>query len=547
MKIKKVQFPDGVVRNIEGPDDASDEQFIQQAQVLYAQLRPGGTETPAALEVRNRAQPPSYVDPMDQVRRNQAAQFPTAAEHGGRRGSPVEMGRLGGFAEEGRRQAGKLFNALSNTAPGAQTMGMDSPEGQWLGSGIPTGAGTTGLRLGEAFRQGPLPSAIRGTASALKIPERLLTGAAESRVRAARPQAAPNIPLSLGQAAEGTIKTAMRPARLLKANLQERVAKALAAGDTAPSRVGPTTIPTVLSPPIDRPVVTVPPSQRGGASRYEPFPDTPTQPYRPPPSHRRGEDIPPTPLTDMSFQRQAGPMNEVPMSQMPEGQAAPAVRGPQQIEQAMAPSGREARLGTERIAPELAQDPLLAQVQRAKFNQALFERYKLSGPKVKAAEQSVPRNTMIPNPQITEALDTLVNKYRDMGATEAATAVARELEKWQGKASQIPWDDYITMKRRLGDQMDVMGQFRESGTAAEKAAGQAMKEAYRAVSKAGDVSEALREANHEFWLMNSAMEDAGLSFRSGRKISEIGSPAEPTMMNIAEQDLLKRVKRQQKP
>ena len=483
-----------------------------------------------------------YVDPMDQVRRNQAAQFPTAAEQGGRRGAAVEMGTLGGFAEEGRRQTGKLFNAMYATEPEAQTMGMDSPEGQWLGSGIPTGTGTTGLRLGEAFRQGPLPSAIRGTASAMKVPERLLTGAAESRVRAARPQAAPNIPLSIGQAAEGTIKTAMRPARLLKANLQERVAKALAADGPAPSRVGPTTTPAVLSPPIERPTVMVPPSQRGGASRFEPFPDTPSVPYRPPPTA-----VPEEPLTDVSFQKPAGPMNEVPMSQMPEGQAAPVARGPQQIEQAMAPSGREARLGTERIAPELAQDPLLAQVQRAKFNQALFERYKLSGPKVKAAEQSVPRSTMIPNPQITEALDALVNKYRDMGATEAATAVARELEKWNAKASQIPWDDYIKMKRRLGDQMDVMGQFRESGTAAERATGMAMKEAYKAVTRAGDVSPALREANHEFWLMNSAMEDAGLSFRSGRKISEIGSPAEPTMMNMAEQDLLQRVRRQQKP
>lgn len=510
----------------------TDEPIAQEAQ-----LRPGGFETPAAGEIAGRSSMPvtPQVDPMDQVRRVQAAKYPTAAEQGGRQGAAVEMGVLGGFAEEGRRNLGKLFESIVNTAPGAQTMGYDSPENQWLGSGIPGGAGTAGMRLGEAFTQGPLPTAVRGAATALKVPERLLTGAAESRVRAAKPQPIQNIPLSIGQAAEGTIKTAMRPLRLAKANIQERVAKALAAG--GPSSAGPVSTPPVMSPPIERPVTMVPPSQRGGASRFEPLPETPPVSYRPAPM-----DVPERPMTDVSFKAD-GPMDEVPMAQMPEGQVAPMNRGPEQIEQAMAPSGREARLGAERIAPELAQDPILAQVQKAKFNQTLFERYKLAGPKVKAAEQSIPRTTMVPQPKITDALEAIVDKYRDMGATEAAAAVAREWEKWGGKASQIPWDDYITMKRRLGDQMDVMGQFRESGNAAERAAGLAMKEAYRAVSEAGNVSDALRAANHEFWLTHSAMEDAGLSLRSGRKISEIGTAANPTMMDIAEQDLAERVRR----
>lgn len=194
------------------------------------------------------------------------------------------------------------------------------------------------------------------------------------------------------------------------------------------------------------------------------------------------------------------------------------------MEMKMAPSGKEAQLGAERIAPELAENPVLAQAKAYRFNQKLHEEYKIAGANVHAAEQSVPRTTKIPQQTVTDGLETVIEKYREMGATEAATAVAREWEKWAAKDANIPWEDYITVKRRLGDQMKVMGQFRETGTAAEKATGAAMKEAYRVVADAGNVSPELEAANHQYWLMHSAMEDAGLSFSSGRKISEIGKP-----------------------
>jgi hypothetical protein len=203
------------------------------------------------------------------------------------------------------------------------------------------------------------------------------------------------------------------------------------------------------------------------------------------------------------------------------------------IEQKLKPSSTEAKLTTERIAPELAKNPVLVNAKPKEFDKALFGQFKEAEKDLVAVEKTVPRSATVPQQDITNQLEQIAQKYEDMGATEAAAAVRKEWDKWASKPTDIPWEEFLTGKRRLGGQMKVMGQFRESGTAAEKATGAAMREANRVLVNASNgISQALAAANKNYSVLHSAVESAGLSFNSGRRVAGIGKEIPTTLQKL---------------
>ena len=140
-KILTVEAPDGTRFKVEGPDTASDEEFLKQGQLLYSQ---------------NQA-----------IKADQAAKYPTAAEQGGRAGAVATplayQGVVGRLAQ--------LGHAVSNTGEGAAT-GMESTgvpvldiaHGA-LGGGVPGAPGTEAMSLGQQILNSPLANAYRAARS----------------------------------------------------------------------------------------------------------------------------------------------------------------------------------------------------------------------------------------------------------------------------------------------------------------------------------------------------------------------------------------------
>ncbi len=158
-KIVKVQAPDGTIIKVEGPDDASDADFIQQGAALYQQ--------------------------QQQVKSRQTA---STAEF-----EKNQPSLVGGFLSEAKQNAGKLLNVLGNTAPGAAT-GMDSPAVQFLAAATPGGAATKGMGLADAFTQSPAAQAVKAVRGL--IPSAGNAGAKFEQVLAA----AKDVPIDTGPA-----------------------------------------------------------------------------------------------------------------------------------------------------------------------------------------------------------------------------------------------------------------------------------------------------------------------------------------------------------
>ncbi len=191
-KIVKVQVPDGRVIKVEGPDDATDEQFIEQGRILYAQMLPNGSETPAAAESSLRGAMPPPGDPA--ILAAQAARYPTAAEQGGLRGQAVQNSLIRGFAEEGRNNNRALFNAMRDPMDTANhperqiITGMDDPSVALISAAIPGGAATETMGIGQAAKESPLVAALRKL-----IPSKARAGANLDLIRAALADKSPDL------------------------------------------------------------------------------------------------------------------------------------------------------------------------------------------------------------------------------------------------------------------------------------------------------------------------------------------------------------------
>lgn len=130
-KVVKIQTPDGSIIKVEGPDTATDDEFLQQGQLLYQQ--------------------------QQSIKQAQAAKFPTSAELGGKPGAvapiPEYQGIIGKLAQ--------LGHILADTEPGAATgnestfiPGLDLLRSAF-GSAIPGNAATAGMGTLEAIKASP--------------------------------------------------------------------------------------------------------------------------------------------------------------------------------------------------------------------------------------------------------------------------------------------------------------------------------------------------------------------------------------------------------
>ena len=196
------------------------------------------------------------------------------------------------------------------------------------------------------------------------------------------------------------------------------------------------------------------------------------------------------------------------------------------IERNIAPSGTEAKASVLRNAPKLAEKyPDLARVKALDADQRLLQIHNSNAVEVGAVEQSIPRTTKVPQSGITDGLEKIIDKYNELGEPEAAKAVVRDWEKWASKPGQIPWEDFIERKRAFGNQIKTTGGWRETGTAAEKAKAAALREAYGVMMDASSaVSPELQKANQAYSLTHQAIADAGMDFKTGRRIATVGKP-----------------------
>lgn len=134
MKVVKIQAPDGTVVKVEGPDDATDQDFIEQGQLLYEQNL--------------------------STREAQKEQFPTPAEHGAKPGTATEAPPL----------IADVFKSYFR--PVASTIGD-------LATGAGQEAAKTVMNLGKMSRRlpvvGPVIAAVNDRLPKIEVPGDILT------------------------------------------------------------------------------------------------------------------------------------------------------------------------------------------------------------------------------------------------------------------------------------------------------------------------------------------------------------------------------------
>lgn len=179
------------------------------------------------------------------------------------------------------------------------------------------------------------------------------------------------------------------------------------------------------------------------------------------------------------------------------------------IERNIAPSSPKAKLSTIRNAPKLAEiNPKLAEVKGPAFDQELVQTFKTAEQGVDAAESAVPRETLVPTERIADKIAELID---DFAGDERATAqLTKEWERWAGQ-SEMPWEDFIKVKRNIGTKLNTA----------------AMRKAFGVLMEAsGDISQELKAANRTYSVVRKGLEDSGIDRFTGRRIKATGAPPE---------------------
>ncbi len=380
-----------------------------------------------------------------------------------------------------------VVRGLGNAAVGAAKGLVSGPikMGQAAVAGdaslLAEGAGETTFNTLPAIAA--LPSA-RTALNAVTTPDARMARALQLRANTAAASAPLNIPASKTGALMQLGSRAVNPARKVGASINENIAQFMDEGNRVPT--------TALSAP-EQPGVSILPERTAAPAMASRAADHPPlevnfEPPQPNPTLNRASNI-------------------------------------QQIEENLAPSGANHQLMAERVAPTLAENPVLAAAQKHRFNQRLLEEYNNAAAQIHAAEESIPAATTVLQDNIANGISSIIERFRSAGADDVAKVLTHEWDRWAGLPAQIPWKKYLELKRRLGDEMHELGRFRETDSG--RAINAAQREMYRMIAEAGP--EALKEANANYSTLATAVESAGLSTATGRKISTIGKPKKPTL------------------
>lgn len=195
------------------------------------------------------------------------------------------------------------------------------------------------------------------------------------------------------------------------------------------------------------------------------------------------------------------------------------------IEQAIRPSSNELKASTLKAAPQIAERfPELVPLKGAQFDKALHQTFNASKLAIDAAEKALPPGTTVPQQQITDGLETLIQKFDDLDEPEAVRALTKQWEKFANQPGGIPYEKYKQLKVALGDAIDLAGGWKNTGNSPDRVKNVALRQAYRTVVDAANsvASPALRSANKDYSLLIRGMENAGLDQATGRRIAEVG-------------------------
>lgn len=408
-----------------------------------------------------------------------------------------------------------------------------------------TAAQGAGAMLGAAelpnvvsgLKQGAF-SAIRGRFS--KVPETMMSRAADARALVQDRPA--GVPITTTEA----VKQAVRPIVNAGASVTENIAKYIAAKRDAGIPIG-----QMLVPPEEAPITGTPSNVRyaetDSAQRLLRAPYVEPAPAESAPLNIPRPGVPASVQQDLASASRARELSEVAADELrrsrqwqpatePIGESGPlniprpgvsptvaqdieaynATRADvnpaiKRVEESIAPSGTKAKSSALRNVPQLLQEaPELAEIPKGPaFDKALMGRFQRASNIINATEDQIPRTTTVPQQPIADGLASLYEEYQERGLTKAATAVAKEWDRWAKLPDQIPWETFRDMKRGFFKQNNVNSS--------------ALRRAYGVLMNASSqVSPELAEANRVYSVFRRGLENAGIDLQTGRRISAVG-------------------------
>ncbi len=223
------------------------------------------------------------------------------------------------------------------------------------------------------------------------------------------------------------------------------------------------------------------------------------------------------------------------------------------IEQRLAPSGREAQAKAMDVAPKLAQNPKLVGVGQEAFEKRLFTEFKTADSAVKAAETATPKATTIVKQDVLADIDAAIDKLQIpasptiqrvpvmtpgkgvtgfqnktvsqsvSGHPDALKVLKASRDDIAKLPDNIPFHELVTYRRQLDRAIQTGGGWKDTATAAERAAMEAKRNVVNSIrAKLGDASAPFKAANKQFSTYADGMEAAGLDWNTGRKLSRVG-------------------------
>jgi hypothetical protein len=531
-----VTAPDGHTLEITGPDDATPEQAVAQAQQLY---KPGKSSLQQSREAASHGEFINNLPPADTGSLSRDYALGSLEGLGVDPSSPV-IGTAKNLASGAYNlvrhpidtvtgavsTAASIPGQISNIRAGTVQPGQEGQAAENLGKAV---APTAAVATDAVRRVGSIPTTAEG-----------IQGVA-NKLRAIKGQPS-GVPTTLPQMVRAGAGALADPV----ASKIETVARLRAALDRAPVD---DTSPTPASAP---PTATVPPTQelsQAGApsSFYHPEAQAPpSAPIEPSPELQQmhqpvqypeaqappSNPIEPSPeLQQMNSPAQhnipteAPPRNPIEMPNTP--QETPTVKGPattreiQMAREALLQNGAARStanlLKVSRLVPQLLDTfPELKSVRPgAAFDARLKNAFDSVGHELNATEASIPDSTQVPTGDAVTQLKALEAKYVDTNQPNAVRAIDN-VKSFLADKPSMPWNDFIQAKRAFFNEIKL-----SSGPG---------REAYQIFKKlSNDVSPELGDLNQKYYLAKSAIESAAIDMKTGERIRNVGKPVKPAI------------------
>lgn len=458
---------------------------------------------------------------------------PQVAEYEKGKASDTLLGKVQHYLAAGAPMVGPYASYLIDKAKGGE--GWEA-----LGEGLFSVAAPGMIaKSPQAARAGlnkvTTPEARMVRANALRSGETGITGVAGDILGALRGHPAAIV-------AGKAVRRVGQPYRNVKAGLQERVAKFMAAGDKPPSfaAVRPRFQGEATVPPT--PASAAPFTYRGPAERMPqeraPIPSEPIErvPYQSPVGPRieqQGPYAPPLSQVEQVRQlRQAGAAaDESPFAagatkppaeagspmpnDIPPLTAGMAPLRIQTTQQAIAPiAAYQNIVGTTQFIDDLhkAAPEIRSLGKGPAFDKALFDSFKRVEENVIQADAMIPDTVTVPMSKIVDGMEALAADFEIKGWDKSAAAIRKEAASWMDTLpEQIPWRQFSTLKKHF---------LRETSKASSQ-----MRQAYsvlREVAEQVTDSDALKQANRDYSTVRTAMDAAKMNLKEGFRIRQVG-------------------------